>query len=295
LRPYRIPPQWYKEKCIDRFVRVLVFCMEYMMRYMVVPGSIENNNLIVDLKGIGIAQVSISVLSEVNKVMSHHYIGRIFKFYVVNLSGMLSYLATPVKNLMTDRQQQKICILSKVSELLLDFAPHHLEVDLGGTMPAVKTFFPWPLMQGPFDPADKTGPNKDALPGGHRCLTEAGSMGRLWNPKKTKRDNLSFELTDEAYCFFSQCGYTIPAHCPLPPALLSEQEALKTAEEVGDAVQQNGGRSGISSGGLERQVSGASAPDDRVSVNPDGLVFCCVALSIKHMVSLVGFSPYRKC
>merc|ERR1719171_697240 len=38
VRANRIPQQWYKEKRIDKLIRVLIFCMEYMLRYMLVPG-----------------------------------------------------------------------------------------------------------------------------------------------------------------------------------------------------------------------------------------------------------------
>jgi len=173
VRAKRIPQQWYQEKRIDKLIRILIFCMEYMIRYMLVPGRIENNCLIVDLKGLTFNQVPISALSEIYKVMSHHYIGRVFKFYICNLSGSLSAIAGMAKGILTDRQRQKLVFVDDVRELQKDFALHHLEEDLGGTRPAITEFFPFPLQAGPFEGGHTGGPDADAVRGarGGTCGT----------------------------------------------------------------------------------------------------------------------------
>ncbi|CAK9113081.1 Sec14 cytosolic factor (Phosphatidylinositol/phosphatidyl-choline transfer protein) (PI/PC TP) (Sporulation-specific protein 20) [Durusdinium trenchii] len=152
-RANRIPDEWYKDKKagIERLIKVLIFCMEYMCRYMVVPGKIENNCLVVDLKGLGISGVPISALSQIYSVMSHHYIGRVFRFYVVNMSSGLSTIAGWVKGILTDRQKQKLQLLDHLDDLKKDFAHHQLEEDLGGTRPMITTFFPFPLQGPPFE------------------------------------------------------------------------------------------------------------------------------------------------
>merc|ERR1719223_2203240 len=132
-RANRIPDQWFKEKAADRLIRIIVFCMEYMVRYMLAPGKIEGNNLIVDLKGIGPTQVPFTELKKLYSVTSHHYIGRVFKFYVVNMSYWFSSISGFVMKMLTDRQRQKINILSDVSALRDDYALHQLEEDHGGS------------------------------------------------------------------------------------------------------------------------------------------------------------------
>jgi hypothetical protein len=220
VRPKRIPQEWYKLKCIDRMIRVLIFCMEYMMFYMLLPGRIENTNVIIDLKGLGLSQIPISAIGDMMKVMSHHYIGRVFKFYVVNLSWTLNTLSVPVKAFLTDRQKQKLCILDDVKALAKDFAPHHLEEDLGGTRPIITKYFPFPLLPGPFDKENKSGPSKDAVPNSHVLLAnaQAARQGRLWDSSKSAVENANLDYSEEAHELFRRCNYPIPDNCPRPNA-----------------------------------------------------------------------------
>merc|ERR1719197_1679044 len=110
------------------------------MRYMVVPGRVENLSLIVDLKGLGISQVPLSALGDIYKVMSNHYQGRVFSFYIINMTWLLEAIAGLAKNLLTDRQKQKLRFVDKLSELTQDIAPWQLERDLGGKRDVIKTF-----------------------------------------------------------------------------------------------------------------------------------------------------------
>jgi hypothetical protein len=224
VRPRRIPQEWYKLKCIDRMIRVLIFCMEYMLWYMLLPGRIENTNVIIDLKGLGLSQLPIGPLNDVYKVMSHHYIGRVFKFYVVNLTWVLSTISGAVKALLTDRQKQKLCILDDVKALGKDFALHQLEEDLGGSRPVIEDFFPFPCPPGPFKKEDRSGPVKGAPEGSHKVLapTAEARQGRLFDPSKSKEDNIALDYSEDAYDLFERCKLPIPPNCkkvqePPPP------------------------------------------------------------------------------
>lgn len=230
IRATRIPQVWYKERRVDKLVRILIFCMEFMLRYMVVPGTIENNCLVVDLKGLAISQVPFSALSEVYSVMSHHYIGRVFKFYVCNLSFGLSAIAGMVKGLLTDRQRQKLVILDSVKDLRKDFALHQLEEDLGGSRPIITVFFPFPIEAGPFEGGYDGGRDPKAVPGAHALLVAAGVRGRIWDPKLSAEDNTSLEFVPEAYEFFEKHGL------PVPPACLRQREARLAAEAAAAAA-----------------------------------------------------------
>lgn len=213
VRGNRIPTQWYKERRTDRLIRVLIFCMEYMIRYMLVPGKVENNCLIVDLKGLTLAQVPLKALTEVYNVMSHHYIGRVFKFYICNLSRTLSAIAGMAKSILTDRQKQKLVFVDSLEELRREFALHHLEEDLGGTRPVLRQFFPFPLQAGPFEGGWSQGPEEGAVPNGHEVFTERGSRGRLWDERLNREENLLAEFSGEAPEFFRRCGLPLPPMC----------------------------------------------------------------------------------
>lgn len=237
VRPRRIPQEWYKLKCIDRMIKLLIFCVEYMLYYMLIPGRIENNNIIVDLKGLGITQLPISALSDIYKVMSHHYIGRVFRFYVVNLSGMLNMISGAVTGLLTDRQKQKLCILNKVEDLGQYFALHQLEEDLGGTAPIIKDFFPFPMPAGPFGEGVKTGARKDAVKGCHRALNQEGKIGHLWDPAKSDQENADVGWSSEAYDIFQKCNMPVPPNCPVPK---KEEEAAVATPKTAAAEPPEG-------------------------------------------------------
>jgi len=211
VRGNRIPHQWYKEKRVDKLIRVLVFCTEYFLRYMVVPGKVENLNVVVDLKGLGISQVPVTALGEVYSVMSHHYIGRVFKFYVANMPYTLRALSPVATAMMSDRQKQKLNFLDNFSKLTQEFAPHQLEKDLGGSQPIFTEFFPFPLQAGPFGPDATGGPDGTAVPYVHKVLTAAGARGVLWDPTRSAEDNVALKYTADAAGILTQCGLEVPA------------------------------------------------------------------------------------
>eukprot|EP00927_Polykrikos_kofoidii_P070504 TRINITY_DN6685_c0_g1_i1.p1 TRINITY_DN6685_c0_g1~~TRINITY_DN6685_c0_g1_i1.p1 ORF type:complete len:526 (+),score=59.60 TRINITY_DN6685_c0_g1_i1:125-1702(+) len=210
-RANRIPAQWFKDKDADRLIRIVIFCMEYMVRYMLHPGRVEGTNLIVDLKGIGPTQVPFAELKKLYSVTSHHYIGRVFKFYIVNMSYWFQSIAGLVMKMLTDRQRQKINILHDCTELQTDYALHQLEVDHGGSRPLIEEFFPFPLQQGPFEAGYSKGPAAQAVRRVHEVFTPAGSRGSLWDPNRTHEENIRLEFAAGASAIFRKCGLLVPA------------------------------------------------------------------------------------
>jgi len=213
FRGNRMPEKWVKEKRTDLLIRVLVFCMEYMIRYMLIPGRVENLNVIFDFKGVSIGFSDIARLKEVYSVMSHHYLGRVFKFYICNLSSGLKTLTGMATALLTDRQKQKLCFLDNVSELRQDFALHQLEEDLGGSRPVETKFYPFPLLSGPFAAGFDGGSDGKSVVNGHVLLTKIGFRGRLWDEAKTREDNLALEFADGAFEHFKKFDLPIPPEC----------------------------------------------------------------------------------
>jgi hypothetical protein len=214
VRPQRIPQQWYKEKRTDKLIRVLIFCMEYMIRYMIVPGKVENNCVIIDLKDVSMGMQNIAQLKEIYSVMSHHYIGRVFKFYICNLSPTLKRIGGWVTSILTDRQKQKLNFVDSVTDLREDFALHQLEEDLGGSRPLDKDFFPFPLPAGPFDAGvDGRGKGGGSHPRGHMLLTADGSRGKLWDTSLSRQANLELDYTPEAYELLKSMDLPVPPEC----------------------------------------------------------------------------------
>lgn len=264
IRPARIPPAWYKEKRIDKFIRLLIFSMEYFLRYMVVPGRVENLSVIVDMKGLGISQVPLGALGDVYKVMSHHYIGRVFKFYVCNVSTTLSTIGGMARSFLTDRQKQKLNMLDDVKELQKEFALTQLEQDLGGNRSSLKQFYPFPMRPGPFTPGYSGQVEDGAVPNVHEVLSQAGAMGRLWDPKLSDDDNLRLDYSNKAVEILKSCNL------PVPPSLLLAMNTSTENEELIDGI---GLGEEITDEVSEAEVDGIDNTDPgvdeaRISVDP---------------------------
>jgi hypothetical protein len=210
--------------------------MEYLRRYMFIPGKVENIVVFVDLKNLGIADVPIKALKSIYSVLSHHYIVRVFRFYIVNMSYMLSTLVGVVKPILTDRQRQKLNFLKNVSECREWVALHHLEEDLGGTRPKITQFFPFPLLPGPFKGGYSDGARTDAVPNCHKALTPEGFRGHLWDASKQWSENTQYEYTSDAEEIFNSCALPIPPGCPVKP---KEELKLPPIAENGDGAQAN--------------------------------------------------------
>jgi len=218
--------------------------MEYLRRYMFVPGKIENIVVLVDLKNLGMAQVPIKALKRIYSVLSHHYIVRVFRFYICNMSWGLSSIVNLVKPMLTDRQRQKMVFLKTATECTQWAAAHHLEEDFGGSRPKITEFFPFPLIAGPFEVSCKSGPRKDAVPNVHKALAATGFRGRLWDPSKSHEENTQFEYADEAKGIFNACNMPLPANCPRKvkeaepaPAFVQERGILKPLAKEGEKTQ----------------------------------------------------------
>lgn len=194
VRPGRIPRELVRQRCADRFNKLFLFCMDYFLRYMVVPGKVENVCIILDLKDVSPRQVPLQALMEIKTVLSMQHAGRVFRFYICNMPLVLNVLSVAVKAAMTERQRQKIVFVRKMEELHKEFALHHLEQDLGGTRPRITQFLPFPLLPGPFEPGFSQGPRTDAVAGLHQRMTEEAARGRLWDPTKSAEENSSVAL-----------------------------------------------------------------------------------------------------
>merc|ERR1712039_268492 len=117
IRANRIPKQWYANNELDRFIRLLVFNMEYLQRYMFVPSRVENITVLIDLNGMGITDVPMTALKDVYKILNSHYGGRLYRLYNTNHSWMLKPISSAVMALVTDRQRQKLCIVTSDKEM----------------------------------------------------------------------------------------------------------------------------------------------------------------------------------
>lgn len=238
VRAVRVPKAWDKDGTgVQRLIKMLVFCMEYLRRYMFLPGIVENIVVVIDLKDLSASQVPVTALKSIYGVLSHHYIVRVFKFYIVNMSWLLRGVSSMVKPILTERQQQKLNFLDNVKDCAEMCAAHQLEQDLGGSRPPLTQFFPFPLLPGPFEKGFKNGERQDAVPNCHRALTPEGFRGHIWDTSRTPEENCQYDYTQEAEDIFTSLKLPLPANCPRkPPPADPPQDQAKEAPEKDEAL-----------------------------------------------------------
>jgi len=240
VRPSRAPQHLRNEQGAKTLSRVLIFCLEYFLRYMVVPGKVENICVVVDLKDAG--YMPVSALLEIAQVLSQQHAGRVWRFYICGMNWFMTALSRLVQTAMTDRQREKIRFIKDLTGLHEDFALHQLEEDLGGMRPVVTKFFPFPCCPGPFASGCSTSPEPSAAQGVHGLLTEEGARGRLWDPALSREDNMQLEYSASAGDIFKRCNLPVP-QCLLHGSLRGSaaDAARAAAREVGSELTQVAG------------------------------------------------------
>merc|ERR1711988_271605 len=68
VRPSRAPDGFRASEAAKRLTKVLIFTLEFFLRYMAVPGKVENVCILVDCKDAG--YMPLNTLRELGSVMS---------------------------------------------------------------------------------------------------------------------------------------------------------------------------------------------------------------------------------
>jgi len=131
---------WRLEKMMGlepmKAARLVLFVLEYVVRYALVPGRVENWVLIVDLQGAGLQHVNNNnrqLAMHVTSLLVDVYCGRNFCTKVLYTPWMVR---TVVNSLIPADKRDKVYLVPDKdikSHLLTLFEPHQLEQKYGGT------------------------------------------------------------------------------------------------------------------------------------------------------------------
>ncbi|CAE8592288.1 unnamed protein product [Polarella glacialis] len=125
---------------VERATRVILFIMEYGVRFCLVPGRVENWNLIIDLSGCGMSQAtsnSRAIAKNVTRLLEEVYCGRNFSTKIFHLAWVIRAI---VNTLIPEDKKSKVEFVSdkdipSVMQGLCE--PHQLEQQYGGSAPDV--------------------------------------------------------------------------------------------------------------------------------------------------------------
>ena len=118
----------------EELSQALLFFMNYIVNYMLVPGQIENWFLICDLKNIGVTKMSLfsKILSALSKFRC-----RVIKNYILNLSGFVKFALSSVLSVLGSSSAKKIVIVKENQlEVMQEFIlKENLQEKHGGISP----------------------------------------------------------------------------------------------------------------------------------------------------------------
>jgi len=111
-----------------------IYLINYIIKYLLIPGQIENWVALIDFKGAGVSDVS-----DFKKIISilNSYRGRVFRNYIINISGFLKMAVKAAINLFGKNSAKKVRILggdelNKIQEII---SPSNIQRKYGGTAP----------------------------------------------------------------------------------------------------------------------------------------------------------------
>ena len=114
----------------------IIYLMNYIVKYLLVPGQIENWITMIDFKGAGVSDVS-----DFKKLLTtlNSYRGRVFRSFFINVGGFLKMAVKTAINLFGSSSAKKLKILGsdeleKMQEII---SPNNIQRKYGGTAPDV--------------------------------------------------------------------------------------------------------------------------------------------------------------
>lgn len=186
-----------------RLETLCIFCFEWAMRYLFVPGMVESCVVILDVRGVSLHQLPMSALSDLTRLLTRQYPFRLSRMHIIHDSLFIQTTWSLTRKFLSDIQQQKMNFMrhSFAEELLKTFAPHQLEQEFGGTRPQINSFYPFPLPPGPCQTSSESS-SSNVLRDCWKAVSDETSRGVFWESD----DVIPVQWSSEAKDMFRKCG-----------------------------------------------------------------------------------------
>ena len=130
---------------LDELVGMADFFLNYVIKYAMIPGKIENWTCIFDLKNVGVTQIPKDEIQGLVRNMTRNYRGRLFRFYATDVTFIVRQLWKLAHRFVDEFTNKKLLIYgddykNDIKELI---APENLEKQYGGDLDTITSdFFP---------------------------------------------------------------------------------------------------------------------------------------------------------
>ena len=119
----------------DELRQGMIYFMNYIVNYILIPGQIENWILICDLKDVGMTKFPQfkNILNSLSKFRC-----RVFRNYILNLSGIARLAASSILTLLGNSAKKIIIVENNKLEIMQEFIrKENLQIKYGGIAPDV--------------------------------------------------------------------------------------------------------------------------------------------------------------
>lgn len=209
------------------FKRLTIFCFEWGLRYLIIPGLVETVTVLLDVRGVALHQLPVSALTDMTNTLTKQYPFRLNRMLIINDSFFVQTVWNIAKQFLTEVQQQKMLFFRTgyEEELMKEYTPWQLETIYGGTRPEITSFYPFPIAPGPYTVGSKERP--DSYKNAYRATDRVTSLGVLWE----KECRMPIQWAPGAVEVFKDLSL------PLPEGLEPEPTATDGDGKESSAVQ----------------------------------------------------------
>ncbi|KAL8426814.1 hypothetical protein Efla_007141 [Eimeria flavescens] len=218
----------HKHAAPETFKRLTIFCFEWALRFLMVPGIVETITVLLDVRGVPLHQFPVSALTDMTSTLTKQYPFRLNRMLIINDSFFVQTVWNIAKQFLTEVQQQKMLFMRSgyEEELLKDYTPWQLEKCYGGTRAEITSFYPFPVAPGPY--VVGTTEREDPYKNGYLALDRVTSMGVLWEG----RCRMPIQWGAEAARVFRDLSLPVPegAASALTSLVAETDSEMKKAE-----------------------------------------------------------------
>jgi len=128
----------------ENWIFAFIYLLEYGIKNLLLPGQIENWNIICDLADVSVLFLPAD-FKKIFATLQCNYRCRLYVMYLLNMSSFIVFLWDLIKKMLDPTTERKLKILPKgqVDEMFRFINPEMIEKKFGGTAPNVThNFFP---------------------------------------------------------------------------------------------------------------------------------------------------------
>jgi hypothetical protein len=122
--------------------RAVIYFMEYSIQNLLIPGQVENWDIICDLKDVSVTSIP-EELKKILGILQNNYRCRLYVMYIINIGGWISFGWTIIKKFLDASTEKKIQLLksSNLDDMFKFINPRQIEKKFGGNAEDVKQYF----------------------------------------------------------------------------------------------------------------------------------------------------------